>query len=432
VVVLNAVDWVLNFLREFKEGFARWRSTATTTRPESAPDTVSIHKPLLSQNMTKAVYTAAVRLDAQRDARALGWTLDRLDEEGELVKFAAGIPGFSRSTEVEEPVAILEKTPALSKLHRGLSRHIMALLIRASKPGLLRDSKLLPESVRQYRVKVCLEALFYLPHAIEGILDRFAGHYNNPKVVLGYAPILQSVESWLIAERLSVSSSSRINPAVKIGAQCLATVIASQPPPDEQCRPILMRHLRIKEPDILNQYLDFFDSLLLKNLNGFLKDTAKKVIEDADKQHHIDIVLSTVRLAKRLKFEHATHEMRDQFEEWRTAIQQYATGPAGKAKDNAEKLLYELSSLTTGPPRPPAPVPPASGNVPRAHTLPTNALGTAATSTSTHPPQTSQIPSVRRPLRPVLQPSNDAYIEMSSSPIPQSDTFPLTSMSPSS
>jgi Family of unknown function (DUF6535) len=427
VAVLNAVDWVVNFLRKSKEDFARWRSATKTTHS----DRVTIHKPLLSENMTKAVYEAAVRLDAQRDARALGWTLDRLDEEGELVKFAEGIPGFSRSTEVKEPVAILEKTPASSRLHRNLSRHITALLIRASKPGLLRDSKLLPESVRQYRVKVCLEALFYLPHAIEGILNRFADHYDKPKVVLGFAPILQSVEAWLIAERLSVSSSSRIDPAVKVAAKCLATVIASQPPPNEQCRPILMRHLKIKEPSVFNQYLDRFDSLLLKNLNDFLKDTAMKVIEDADKQHHIGIVLSTVRLAKRLKFEHATQELRDQFERWRTEIRQYATGPTGKAKDNAEKLLSELSSLTSDPPRPPAPSL-ASGNAPRAQTKPTNAPGTTAPPTSAHPPQTSQSPSVRKDLQPVSRPPNDAYIEMSSSPMQRSDTFPLTPMSPSS
>jgi hypothetical protein len=138
----------------------------------------------------------------------------------------------------------------------------------------------------------------------------------------------------------------------------------------------------------------------------------------------------TVRLAKRLKFEHVSPNLREQFEKQRTKIQQYATGPPGKTRENAEKLLSELSSLTTDPPRPPAPVPPASGIAPRARTWPTDALGAAAASAPTHPPPTSQSPSVGWPLQPVSQ-SNDAYISMALSPTAQNDSFPMTPMSSS-
>ena len=424
VLVLKSFDRVVDFLKEYKEAFARWRSGAKSTTTPERPDKVPSYKPLLSENMTKAVYKAAMRPNVQRDAQALGWTLDRLDEEGELVKFAAGIPGFSRSTEVKETTAILEKTPPLSKLHRRLVWHIMTLLVRASKPGLLRDSKLLPDSVREQRVRICLEALYYLPGAIKVILEHIANKCYNWKVLAGLSPLLQSVESFLIAERLSVTTSSRVNPAVQIGAQCVATVIASQPPPDERTRPILMRHLKIKEPHELNQCLDNFDSFLLKNLNQFLKNTALGVITDADKQLHIDIALFTVRMVKRLKFEHASKEPRDEFERLRTQIHQTATGPPGEAKDNAEKLLSELSSLTTDPPRPSAPVPPASGNAPRAHTWPSNAVGTSTISTFAHPPRTSQSRSVHWSSQPISQPPNDVYISMVPSPTPQTDTFP--------
>ena len=116
---------------------------------------------------------------------------------------------------------------------------------------------------------------------------------------------LLSVESWLIAEWLSVANTSILDRAVKIGAQCMATVITSQRPPDEQSRSILMRHLTIEEL-LLNRYLEPFDSLLLKNLNLFLENTAFDVISDENSQHLIDIVLLTVRLAKQLKIEHAT------------------------------------------------------------------------------------------------------------------------------
>jgi hypothetical protein len=114
-----------------------------------------------------------------------------------------------------------------------------------------------------------------------------------------------------------------------------------------------MRHFRIDEP-LLNRYLEPFDSLLLKNLNFFLLNTAEDVIRVESIQHHIDFVLLTVRLAKRFKFEHAAQELRAEFEGLRTRIQQYeyATESSEKTRDNAMRLLSELSSLTTNPPLP--------------------------------------------------------------------------------
>jgi len=127
-------------------------------------------KERLSRDMTRAANYVALRSDKGLIARALGWTLDKMDEEGELVQFAAGIPGISRSTEVKDTVSILEEAPKYSESHSGLYRHITNLLIRSAKPGLLPDSKLLPESVRKERIKICLEALYPLPGAIKNVL----------------------------------------------------------------------------------------------------------------------------------------------------------------------------------------------------------------------------------------------------------------------
>ncbi len=419
VAVLNAVDHVVNFLRESKSSSIRWRSPTKTpmtmTTTPSTPARFSSYKPLLSETITDAFYTAAMRPDTERDARALGWTLDRLDEEGELVQFAAGIPGFSRSIEVDESVSILEKTPMSTELHRDLSQHVTFLLIRASKPGLLPDSKLLPESVRKRRVAICLEALYYLPHAIEKFLKRITEKPNDRGVKDVLLPVMLSVDSWLVAQRLSTAITSRVDRAVKVGARCMATLIASEsrPPLNEQSRSILMQHLRIDEPDVFNHYLEPIDSLLLKNLNRFLITTGFYVINRVEAQPHIELVCLTIHLVKRLKFENAAQELRAEFERLRTRIQQSANGPPGKARDNAEELLSELSSLTTDPPQPP-PEPQASGTAPRSQTWPTDAQGTAAATS----PQTSQNPSW-----PVVQPPNDAYISIGS-PVPQNDSVP--------
>ncbi len=401
VAFLNAVDYVVDFLRKFKESFARLVAhlgsatkapTTTTPPPPSSHGEVSSYKPLLSGSITEAIYTSAMRPDSQRDARALGWTLDRLDEEGELAQFAAGIPGFSRSTEVKESVSILEQTPMSTLLHRDLSLHIMHLLMRALTPGQLRDSKLLPESVRKQRVSICLEALYYLPHAIKTFLQRTTSNLDHPHFVGGLLPVVLSMESWLLAERLSIARTSILDQAVKIGARCMMTVIASRPPLDEQSRSILMRHLRIDEP-LLDHYLEPFDSLLLKNLNFFLINTAFDAISDENVQPHADLVLLTVRLAKRLKFEHADQKLREQFERLRTRILQDTTDPSGTAtsRDNAERLLSELSSVTTNPPTPHPDPQPDPVRESRAHTWPTDA-GTAAATTSAHSPQSSQNP----------------------------------------
>jgi hypothetical protein len=442
VAFLNAVDYVVDFLRKSKESLARlithlrsatktptmMMTTTTTTTPSSHGKDPS-YKSIRSGSITEAIYTSAMRPDSERDARALGWTLDRLDEEGELAQFAAGIPGFSRSTEVKESVSILEQTPMSTLLHRDLPWHITHLLMRAFKPGQLHDSKLLPESVRKQRVSICLEALYYLPHAIKTLLQDITSNLGNPRFEGGVMPVVLSVESWLLAERLSIARTSILDRAVKIGAQCMMTVIASQPPPDEQSRSILMRHLRIDEP-LLDYYLEPSDSLLLKNLNFFLINTAFDAISDENIQPHIDLVLLTVRMARRLKFEHADQKLREQFERLRTRILQDATDPSGTAtsRGNAEKLLSELSSVTTNPPTPHSDPQPDPAREPRARTWPTD----TATAISAHSLQTPQNPSGEWPSPPDSQPSNDAYISIvASSPVLQNDTFPMTSLSPS-
>jgi hypothetical protein len=124
LAVVNTVDRIMDFLG---------KCSSSWTMPSLREKLLS-YKKLFAQGMTAAAHDAAKRATNQLDARALGWTLDQLDEEGELVKFAAGIPGFSRSTRVEGAVSILKKASMSSIHYHSLYRHIVLLLIRASKP----------------------------------------------------------------------------------------------------------------------------------------------------------------------------------------------------------------------------------------------------------------------------------------------------------
>ena len=380
---------------------------------------MSPFKDRLSRNMIRAAQYVALTQDKGMVARALGWTLDRLDEEGDLVQFAAGIPGFSRSTKVKDTVLVLEEAPSRSKLHPSLYRHITSLLIRSAKPGFLPDSKLLSKAVREERIRICLKALYFLPHAIEKILCRAANELDNKKVIAAFAPLLKSVESWRFAERLSESKRG-IHEDVTIAAQCVAAVLATQKP-EQQAKPFVMRQLKIDQDDTLNRYISHGHNLHLKNLNNLLRNTALQYIEmDPTK---FTIVVSAVRLVmRRLKIEKAEQELRDEYQTLRERITSHATASSSALSGNANRNATGLlSALPTWPldPQPPAPAPDAKAG-PSAPP-PADDIGTA-----TAPVRPTRTPraSSSQPLRPGSQRhSGDAYISMTSSTSHQSSPY---------
>lgn len=139
--------------------------------------------------------------------------------------------------------------------------------------------------------------------------------------MVGFSPIFQSAESWIIAEQLS-KTNSRIDVGVTIGARCVATVIASQlPVPDKQMQPVLMRHLKIEEPHISSLYPENFDSALRY----------------------------TLRLVKRLELKHAAQEQQDEFNKLLNRIYEVAEQSSERASSNARQLLVELFGSLPGP-----------------------------------------------------------------------------------
>ncbi len=141
---------------------------------------------------------------------------------------------FSRSADVKDAASILDSAPKYSIHYTSL---FALRLIRASKPGLLHNSKLLPEPVWQQRTTVCLVALYYLSRDVEKIL------FHSREIVAGFFPIFQLAESWtIIAERYlnPATESMWVYVVLMIGAQCIATLIASRPL-DNQMQVILMR-----------------------------------------------------------------------------------------------------------------------------------------------------------------------------------------------
>jgi len=421
---LKMVDHIADFVK--KHTSMGERSAVLPQSGKELAGNESLLKERLSRNMTKAANYVALKSDKGLIARALGWTLDMLEEEGELVQFAAGIPGFSRSTEVKEAVSILKDAPKCSNLHRSLYRRITELLLRSGRPGLMLDSKLLPESVRQERMKICLEALYFLPHAIEKILARAADQLNNKKVIVSFSPLLQFEESWNIAERLS-RPSNRIHQDVTIAAQCVAAVLATQMP-DERTTPIVMRQLNIEDEDTLRRYVNPGDSLLLRNLNNLLKNTALKYIEMDPEM--FPIVLSATRLAmKTLRIAKAELVLRDEYEMLLARIRSHTTASLSEnAHVNAKKLLSMLPRYPLVP-QASVPVQPEDAQAgPSAPPPPDDSHTAAVPATPIH---TTGI-SPHQPFQPILQRFSDTYLPISSPTsypsTPCNDTYPLVSM----
>jgi hypothetical protein len=335
--------------------------------------------------MVTAAHDAAANSSWEIDARALGWTLDKLDEPRQLIPFAAGIPGFSCSYQVKDGPSILKAAQEQSTIHQVLYRHIATLLMRASDIKLLRCSQLVSESERQRCRQICLKALYCLPDAIKCLLFCLLHPKSRPdKVEASFKPIFHSAESWVMAETLS-QPDKRVHRDVAIGAQCVAAVQATQRP-DAETQPILGRQLKLDD-NVLKFYLKHFDNLLLKNLNNFLENTAIKFtelrekpkkkdepknLEEPKKLEDNDMILSTVRLlVKRINDEEKPAKdvqsaqeqiakdekkqlVKDYLKQWeKIKIRSENPDQASRiCSENAKKLLESLQNHPRSPPLP--------------------------------------------------------------------------------
>ena len=103
---------------------------------------------LLVRGMQKTAEESAFNSSPEMDTRAFMWTFDCLDEEHELERFFAGLPGFRGSKMVKDPLPDLT-TEQREKLFDTL----IGLSDRTS------SSDLLPEPVKIRRTVICRKAL---------------------------------------------------------------------------------------------------------------------------------------------------------------------------------------------------------------------------------------------------------------------------------
>ena len=103
---------------------------------------------LLAQGMQKMAEESAYNSPSEIDTRAFLWTFDCLDEDHELERFFAGLPGFRSSKMVKDPL------PDLTfEQQEKLLQALIGLSDRTS------SSDLLPEPVKIRRTVICRKAL---------------------------------------------------------------------------------------------------------------------------------------------------------------------------------------------------------------------------------------------------------------------------------
>ena len=111
-------------------------------------DLADVYGGLLVRGMQKMAEEAAFGSPPEIDTRAFLWTFDCLDEDHELERFFAGLPGFRSSKMVKDPLPDLT-----GEQQEKLFDTLIGLSDRTS------SSDLLPEPVKTRRAVICRKAL---------------------------------------------------------------------------------------------------------------------------------------------------------------------------------------------------------------------------------------------------------------------------------
>ena len=124
-----------------------WFSMSEIPPPKLIPAAVGR---VIQKRIQEQAFTWCPTLDAD----AVSWLLDSLTKEEEIERFLIGIPGFYKSTQVEDPAEVLQQANTDSS-----SKAILAFMDRSLSSDL-------PEETRRRRIKVSLEAMQAHPYLL--------------------------------------------------------------------------------------------------------------------------------------------------------------------------------------------------------------------------------------------------------------------------
>ena len=141
-------------------GFVRIWSYFATLLMLHSRDFCSIRSPFFPFRRSRTI-TRHIERDASTpsrtstlDADEMSWLLDSLTDEEEFERFFAGIPGFYKSKQVEDPAKVLQQVNTDTT-----PKAILAFMDRSISSDL-------PEETRQRRIKLSLEAMQTHPYLL--------------------------------------------------------------------------------------------------------------------------------------------------------------------------------------------------------------------------------------------------------------------------
>ena len=205
---------------------------------------------LFVRGMQKLVEETAFKSPPDIDIRAFMWTFDSLDEDHELERFFAGLPGFRGSKMVNDPLPDLT-----SEQQEKLFGALIRLLDRTS------SSDLLPESVKIRRTVICRRAIgpADIPNAIWQAFHRFtsADQYG----LVQSAEIADLVRGWENGEDEETTMIIRAT---------VSSVVARAQRHDDLWFTLASKEMSVSE-SVLRNYATHGNSLSLAILNHVVR-----------------------------------------------------------------------------------------------------------------------------------------------------------------
>jgi Family of unknown function (DUF6535) len=252
------------------------------------------------RGMEKEIEETAHKVSSEIDGRALVWTFESLDEDHELERFFAGIPGFCSSNVVDDPQS------SLAKLDTEMMRQALTGFLNRT---LL--SNQVSETVKKRRLAICVRVIdvVYLSRAAWDILDIFLDpqHALFRSVELGHSLITRGDND----DRKTALCAQGI----------IAYIVAKAPQRNELWFALTMYHLGISER-VLQGYLAHGDSVLLANLIHITRQLLYNVLR-TDRA----VILKILPRVANLRVENAIPELQHNFcELWNEIVLQARTG----------------------------------------------------------------------------------------------------------
>ncbi|KAH9178559.1 hypothetical protein EDB89DRAFT_1927157 [Lactarius sanguifluus] len=194
------------------------------------------------KGMVESVEQTVSSLSFEIYARALMWAFDSLDEDHELERFFAGIPGLCGSEVVSDPFQVF-----IAPNERRLSEALIGLMQRTL------TSPLVNEQIRRRRSLICIKAMRAASLPIKPYIfqDVFNGAWDGVSNFVDFGHFL-----W--------RGNYNDRHQAYYSTCMVAIVMVKVKERDDRWFQLAMNHLGISAP-VLESYLSYGDSVLLAN-----------------------------------------------------------------------------------------------------------------------------------------------------------------------